>query len=259
MTGSANDPLSRTTPWPDAVVRYAEHPDAVIDLHLPEGTPEGTVVLVHGGFWRAEYDRAHTRPAAAALRSSGLLVASPEYRRTGASGDRAGGWPRTLTDVREAVTRLPALLTGLGLPLVRPVTLVGHSAGGHLVLWLAAEGVDVERVVALAPVGDLRDAFDRDLDGGAVRALLGGSPAEHPSRYAEADPAVRLADAPGCDVVVVHGSADRHVPVANSAWAGSLPHVDLRVLEGVDHFAVMVPQSAAWPSVVAAVTGRVER
>ncbi len=255
MTAPEDDPLGRTTPMPDAVVRYDDHPDALLDLHLPEGPPRGTVVLVHGGFWRAEHDRTHTRPAADALREQGYLVASPEYRRTGAGGDRRGGWPHTLTDVRDAVVRLPGLLGGLGLPFVRPVTLVGHSAGGHLVLWLAAEGADVDRAVALAPVGNLRDAFDRDLDEGAVRALLGGSPTEHPDRYAEADPSLRLSAAPACEVVVVHGSADRHVPVANSAWAREHPHVDLRVLDGVDHFALMVPESAAWGCVVEAVAG----
>jgi acetyl esterase/lipase len=256
VTDASDDPLGRTTPLPDAVLRYGDHPDAVVDLHVPAASPRGTVVVVHGGFWRSEYDRTHTRPVADALRRAGFLVASPEYRRTGAHGDRRGGWPQTPTDVRDAVTRLPGLLAGLGLPLVRPLVLLGHSAGGHLVLWLAAEGVDVDRVVALAPVGDLRDAFDRDLDGGAVRELLGGGPDEHPRRYADADPSVRLADPPDCELVVVHGSADRQVPLANSGWARPLDHVELRVLDGVDHFAVVVPESDAWPAVLAAVTGR---
>jgi acetyl esterase/lipase len=248
-------PLSRTTPPPDAVVRYGDHPDALVDLHLPEGPPRGTVVLVHGGFWRAEFDRRHTRPAADAQRRRGVLVAAPEYRRTGAPDDRAGGWPRTLTDVRDAVTRLPGLVEGLGLPWTAPVVLLGHSAGGHLVLWLAAEGVPADRVVALAPVGDLRDGWARDLDEGAVGALMGGGPDEHPERYAEADPAYRLATGEHPPVVVVHGTADRHVPAANSDWARPLAGVELRLLDGVDHFAVMVPGSGAWPSVVAAVEG----
>jgi acetyl esterase/lipase len=242
--------LDSTTPLPDAVVRYAPHDDGVIDLHLPAGTPLGTEVLVHGGFWRSEYDRRQTRPVADALRAHGWLVASPEYRRTGAGG----GWPQTLTDVRDAVAALPGLLEGLGLPYATPLALVGHSAGGHLVLWLAAEGVPAARVVALAPVGDLRDAYDRDLDGGAVRALLGGAPEEVPERYAAADPAARLTEPSPLRgrIVVVHGTADRHVPVANSDWARAVAGVEVRLLDGVDHFAVMDPGSAAWPEVLAA-------
>lgn len=245
--------LDATTPLPDAVVRYADHPDGLVDLHLPDGPPRGTLVLVHGGFWREEYDRRHTRPVADALRALGWLVATPEYRRTG-GGAGGGGWPHTRTDVRGAVTALPTLLAGLGLPHAAPLVLLGHSAGGHLALWLAVDGADVDHVVALAPVGDLADAFARDLDGGAVRALLGGSPDEVPDRYAEADPAARLRSPSATPlrgrVVVVHGTADEHVPCANSYWARAVEQVELRLLDGVDHFAVMDPTSAAWPAVL---------
>jgi acetyl esterase/lipase len=243
-------PLERTDPLPDAVVRYADHPDGLLDLHLPTGPPVATVVLVHGGFWRQEWDRTHTRPVADALRREGFLVATPEYRRTG--GD--GGWPATCEDVRLAVERLPELLSGLGVPVAASTYVVGHSAGGHLALWLASEKLGLDRVVALAPVGDLRDGFARDLDGGAVRDLIGGSPEEFPHRYAAADPATRLRVDPGVPVAVLQGTADRQVPAANAAWARDLPHVDLRLLEGVDHFELMTPGSPAWPEVLAAVT-----
>ena len=74
---------------PDATVRYADHDDAVIDLHLPDDPPDRLVVLIHGGFWKAEWDRRPTRPFARALADAGCLVATPEYRRVGIGG----GWP----------------------------------------------------------------------------------------------------------------------------------------------------------------------
>jgi acetyl esterase/lipase len=252
------DVLTRASGLPDAVVRYADHPDGIVDLHLPGPASRGLVVLVHGGFWRAEWDRTHTRPMAEALRAEGYVVATPEYRRTGATGEAAGGWPQTLHDVRDAVAQLPGILDGLGIAAPGPLTLLGHSAGGHLALWLGCEeGLRVDRVVALAPVGDLLDAEARDLDEGAVRALLGGSSTEHPERYAAADPARRLAvPAPTRpEAVVLHGTADRHVPVANSDWAETADRVTLRRLEGVGHFEVIDPEGPVWGEVLGALRG----
>ena len=83
------------------------------------------------------------------------------------------------------------------------VAYVGHSAGGHLALWAAlrdglpagapgrAERAPLVRgVVALAPAADLAAVDRLGLSGGAVRELLGGSPATVPDRFAATDPAV---------------------------------------------------------------------
>jgi acetyl esterase/lipase len=234
-------------PLPDAVVRYAAHDDGLIDVHLPAAGPAGPlVVLLHGGFWKAAYDRRHTRAAAAALAAEGFVVATPEYRRVGGGG----GWPVTAQDVDAAVGALPGLLEGLG---VRATGLVvaGHSAGGHLALWLANQAHRVDRVVGLAPVGDLRAAARERLGDGATQALLGGEPKARPEVYDAADPLTRLATPPGCEVVILHGAGDDVVPPAVSrTLAAAHPFVDLHVLEGVDHFDLVDPTSAAWPAVV---------
>jgi acetyl esterase/lipase len=227
---------------PDIVVRYADHPDGIIDVHLPDAGGGALLVLIHGGFWRAEWDRRHTRPLADAFRREGFVVATPEYRRTG----DGGGWPATFDDVGNALATIPVQLDDLSVP-VTTTTLVGHSAGGHLALWLASEGLPIDRVVGLAPVGDLVDAFERDLDGGAVRDLVG-------TPFKEADPAQRLTQDPGCEVVVLHGTLDVQVPIANTlGWATENPYVDLRVLEGADHFGLIDPSSDVWQAVRAAV------
>jgi acetyl esterase/lipase len=243
-------------PLPDAVVRYAAHDDGLVDVHLPVpgSGPAPLVVLLHGGFWKQAYDRVHTRAAAAALAAEGLVVATPEYRRVGGSG----GWPTTAQDVDAAVAAVPALLAGLGIA-TTGLTVIGHSAGGHLALWLANQDHDIDRVVGIAPVGDLRAAARAGLGSDATQALLGGEPEEVPERYDEADPAVRLANRPHCEVRIVHGAADDIVPVENSRGLVSVhPFVDLRVVEGADHFDVMNPTSPAWPAVLAAVTGSPE-
>jgi acetyl esterase/lipase len=237
---------------PDAVLRYAPHPDGIVDVHAPDdGQAHPLVVLVHGGFWRVAFDRTHTRPLATALRNEGLVVATPEYRRVGGGG----GWPTTAEDVDAAVAALPGLLEGIGLA-TTTTTLVGHSAGGHLVLWLANQSHPVDRVVGLAPVGDLRAAAHDHLGDDATQALLGGDPEAVPQRYDAADPATRFETRPGCQVVVVHGAQDTNVPVANSrGLAARHGFVDLRELPGADHFALIDPGSAAWPAVLSAVRG----
>ena len=182
---------------PDAVLRYADHEDAVVDLHLPDGPTDRVVVLIHGGFWKAEWDRRHTRPMARALAAQGLVVATPEYRRVG----NGGGWPVTADDVLLAVRRLPELLGWVGIE-PAPLVLTGHSAGGHLALWLATTDLPVQRVVPLAPVCDLGEATRLGLGGGATTAFLDGA---DPSA---ADPMVLLADRPGTEVDIVHGVDD---------------------------------------------------
>lgn len=240
---------------PDAVLRYADHDDAVIDVHLPGPTStrspggdagrDGLVVLVHGGFWKAQWDRTHTRPLARALADDGFVVATPEYRRVGAGG----GWPTTGDDVRRALARLPDLLQAVD---VRPLrtTLVGHSAGGHLALWLAGEAA-VDRVVALAPVCDLREAARLDLGDGATQALLGGGPDQ--VDYDPADPMVRFDDHPTAEVVIVHGAADANVPIGLShRFVARHPWVRLVELDCA-HFELIDPQDPAYLSVRAAI------
>ncbi|MFF8814278.1 alpha/beta hydrolase family protein [Streptomyces pactum] len=200
---------------PDATVAYGSHPDQVVDLYLPpgdvdpgrrggaDGAPAPVVLLLHGGFWRQAFDRLHLTPCAAALARAGVPVALAEYRRVGG----AGGWPQTFEDVaaaRDAVRRHPVAAG-------RPLVVAGHSAGGHLALWLAATGAAPgDRVVAVAPVADLARAHELGLSQGAVAALLGG-PERVAGLLARTDP-VRLPPAP-VPVTVLHGTADPDVPV----------------------------------------------
>jgi dipeptidyl aminopeptidase/acylaminoacyl peptidase len=135
------------------------------------------------------------------------------------------------------------------------VTVVGHSAGGHLALWLAAHR-GLAGVVSLAGVADLVAAEDQHLGDGAVREFLrGGSAVEH----AEVDPA-RLVPT-GVPSLLVHGDDDANVPLDQSeryrdAAVAAGDDCRLLRLDGADHFVVIDPASEAWSQAWAQWPGR---
>ncbi|MDG9712096.1 alpha/beta hydrolase [Streptomyces sp. DH10] len=256
---------------PDATAAYGDHPDQVIDFYAPRrqggpGGPAPVVLVLHGGAWRAPYDRRHISPFADFLARRGFAVASAEYRRGGDDDAVAGRWPDTFDDVAAALDALPALVREL-LPQADPrrTVLTGHSAGGHLALWAAARHVlpagspwradspaALRGVVALAPIADLAVADKLDVCGGAVRQLLGED--EHfAERQPYADPALLLPT--GIATTLVQGRTDLDVPqvVAESyadaaAKAGEM--VGVTLLEDVGHFPLIDPAADACAVVV---------
>lgn len=212
----------------------------------PDRARHVTVALVHGGFWREQYDRSHTNPLAEALAADGFHVANLEYPRIGMPG---GGWPGTGAAV---LARLEAVHEDTHLP--DRVVVVGHSAGGHLALWLASAGRVpwLTGVVALAPAADLGEVDRLGLSDGAARALLGAAPDEAPGAWADADPARQPLTTPA---VIVTGERDDVVPAGVvDAYLGSrAPGEPLHtaVARGADHFDVIDPDSPAYLLVLA--------
>lgn len=233
--------MGRLPPAP--LVRYGEHPDQVANLHLPAGSPPfSVVVLLHGGFWRARWDRTLMTPLGVDLALHGYAAWNVEFRRVGGGG----GWPLTLEDVRSAIAALASV------PEVDStrVALVGHSSGGHLALTAADSRVDVAGVFALAAIYDIERA--RELDATAVSDFLGGTAEAERTSPAEASPRSLLPL--GVRQVLVHGEADEVVPpawcteYADAARAAG-DDVDLVLVPGVDHFDVIDPGHRAWRAV----------
>jgi dipeptidyl aminopeptidase/acylaminoacyl peptidase len=132
------------------------------------------------------------------------------------------------------------------------MVVLGHSAGGHLALWVASSG-GVAGAVALGGVSDLEAAARERLGHDAVRELLGGAPCDVARAYEEADPARRLPL--GVPHVLVHGTADDRVPIEHARRYAARAGTECRLVElqGIRHFDVIDPRSAAWPAVRAAV------
>lgn len=257
-------------------VSYGPDRSQRADLHLPAGSgraaggrrghaPAGhpVMVLIHGGSWTARYGRIVMRGLAGDLLRRGWAVWNIEYRRVG----NGGGWPATFADVAAAIDLLPELDAPLDL---ERVSVLGHSAGGHLALWAAgrerlpagAPGsldgeplVRLTHVIAQAGVCDLAGAYKR-WRGGAVRALMGGSPEDLPERYAAADP--MEATPLSVPVLLVHGTLDETVSVKLSRvyeraalLAGG--RVELVEIPGQAgrHRAHIDPRGEAWAAVTA--------
>lgn len=234
-------------------------------LYLPEGSgPHPVVILIHGGFWRAAYDLTLMTGLAEDLARQGMAAWNIEYRRVGNIG---GGWPGTLLDVAQATDCLPTIAASYNLDIQRVVA-VGHSAGGHLALWLAARSkipqqsilaaqgspLTLAGAIGLAGVADLEHSWQLNLGKGAASELLGGGFDEVPDRYAVASPAALLPT--GVPQVLIHGTEDDRVPLIVSQQythkaleAGDA--VTLIELAGADHFVVIDPASTAWRMTVA--------
>jgi acetyl esterase/lipase len=242
------------------VYRYGSDPAQFGELWLPDGAAAGTVVVIHGGFWRARYDLSLGRPLAADLAARGYAAWNLEYRRAFAGG----GWPGTFEDVAAGIDLLATLPTDTS-----RVVAVGHSAGGHLAAWAAGRGklppgapggnpaVAVTGVVSQAGVLALADCARERVGGTAAVDLMGGGPDELPREYRLADP-VAAVPLP-VPVLCLHSRGDEDVPYSYSeryvaAARAARGRATLAETHG-DHFTLIDPASADWAAAVAALPG----
>jgi len=220
------------------------------ELYLPEGRgPHPVAIVIHGGYWRARYDLRHIGHFCVALAKAGIAAWSLEYRRLGNAG---GGFPGTFDDIQAGAGHLEKIAKEQSLDM-RRVVATGHSAGGQLVLWLAKQNIiSLRGVVPLAPVADLRKAWEWKLSGNVVADFLGGSPAEVPERYRAASPIemvpLRVRQR------VIHGDRDEVAPMSMSrgyvaAARQSGDDCTLTAPDGAGHFELIDPRTAAWGQV----------
>ena len=245
--------------------RYGPHRSQRADLYLPRRAgPHPVMVLIHGGSWQVRYGKIVMRGLAGDLMRRGWAVWNIEYRRVGGGG----GWPITFEDVAAAIDHLATIDAPVDL---ERVSILGHSAGGHLALWAAgrtklpsgAPGtpspIPVRRVISQAGVCDLAEGYRR-VPEGAVKSLMGGGPEQLPERYAIADP---MAHVPlGIPVLLVHGAQDETVSIdlsrnyerAERAAGGTVELVEIEGEAG-RHRAHIDPRGEAWAAVASRLDG----
>lgn len=220
------------------IVAYGEDPAQIMEVSPGrDASHRPLVIIIHGGFWRPDIDRVHARPMAEAIAAAGWTVALPEYSRVPHNP------APTLHDLTLILTHAPQQLPSHN----GRVVLVGHSAGGHLVLWAAAARVCpvLNGTLALAPVADLLLAYELGLGNGAVSRFLGCEPVSRP----DIDP--RQMAAPDTATTIVHGVDDDTVPLGVSeSYIAAHPQVRWVPIAGAGHYALIDPLAPACSTVM---------
>jgi len=254
------DLLSRPRPAADAIVVFGPDEMQKIDVWLPPGKgPHPVVLMVHGGCWQTSIaDRSIMNWIADDLRKDGIAVWNIDYRGVDRDG---GGYPGTFTDTAKAADQLIVDARKFNLD-TRRIVAVGHSAGGHLALWLAGrrnlpkdstlaggKPIKLARVVSLGGLPDL-EATAANPDNGCgtevVARLVGTG-----RKDVYADTSVPRLLPLKVPQDLVNGREDRIIPyrmaidyVARATAAGD--KVTLHTVPATGHVELVAPESAPW-------------
>ena len=195
-----------------------------------DGAP--LLAIIHGGCWLNAFDLRHVRALASEVAAQNIAVLSIEYRRI---GDPGGGWPGTFEDVMgafELATTLPH----------NAIYITGHSAGGHLALWIAANASDkrLRGAIGLAAISDL-NTYSKGTSScqRATIDLLGGRADEQAERYKLASPLGLSYEVP---LQLIHGTADPIVSPELSTAFCTAHEARCSLFYGLGHFDVIDPR-----------------
>lgn len=254
------DLAARPVSPPTKVEAYGADPLQFGQLRMPRGKgPFSVAIIIHGGCWTKGFATLdYMSPLAARLAERGVATWNIEYRQL---GDPGAGWPGSFLDWAAGADHLRSLAKTYPLDLKR-VVVVGHSAGAHAALWVAAR----RRLAADSPIrgaanplrpiaaiavdgpGDLAEfiAKDEAICGKPVIApFMGGSPADAPDHYAQGSP-ISLAPSGARETLVASkvltaDEADRYRAGAVARGA----HVQVVTVEDAGHFDMLAPDRPA--------------
>ncbi|MEW2912267.1 alpha/beta hydrolase [Leisingera sp. JC11] len=206
-------------------IPYGEGERQRFDLFLPEGTPKGLFVFVHGGYWLA-FDKSSWSHLARGAMSHGWAVAMPSYD--------------LCPDVRIAdITRqISAAVTRVAEEVDGPIALAGHSAGGHLVARMLDRallppevGERIKTVIPISPLADLLPLLRTSMN----------QKFKMDSAAAVAESPVEMQDRFPAEVTVWVGGEERPAFLDQAVWLVEAWSADHVIAFGKHHFNVIDP------------------
>ncbi len=203
--------------------RYGESERQAVDLFHPEGEAKGTVVFVHGGYWRA-FGRSDWSHLAAGPLARNWTVAMPGYDLC----------PRVR--ISEITQQIATAIRAVARWSRGPLVLCGHSAGGHLVARMLdprflPEDVAsrLRAVVPISPLCDLRPLMRTDMN----------RDFRMDAAEAEAESPLLMAGRRAVPVQVVVGGAERPAFLDQARWLAEAWNAEHLVVTGRHHFDVI--------------------
>lgn len=209
------------------------------DLFVPESTPKGLLVFVHGGYWR-KFDKSVWSHLAAGPMARGWAVAMPSYTLA----------PQAR--IAEITGEVALTIQAAAQEVAGPLVLSGHSAGGHLSARMRCTGVlsaqsaaRVVRIVPISPLSDLRPLMQTDMNSD-LRLDAEECASESPALCED------LHDSP---TAVWVGSAERPAFLDQARWLSGAWNCALHIAEGLHHFDVIEGMAHAESELTEALVG----
>lgn len=142
-----------------ADISYGSGDREILDIFLPAGTPKGLMVFVHGGYWQA-FDKSSWSHFANGAVEQGWAVAMPSYTLC------------PYAKISEITKQIGAAIEIAASRIAGPVSLSGHSAGGHLVSRMMCKNSPLSNstihrlksVVSISGLHDLRPLLKNSMN-----------------------------------------------------------------------------------------------
>jgi acetyl esterase/lipase len=256
------DYMALDGPAPTVHMAYGTAPSQYTELFLPKGAgPFPVVFLVHGGCWQSSLGGIRQmHNMAGDLAARGVAVWNVEYRRVDENG---GGYPGMYQDINRAYDTLVADAGRYHLDTTHIVAM-GHSAGGHLVQWLAGRArlpkssplydprpVHLAEIISLGGLADLHAQAQRipNVCEVQIAQLAGPASAARPDPLRDTSAASLIPN--GIGTVLINGALDKISPPSVAADYAMVARragdkADVVVLPDASHFDEVAATSPAW-------------